>query len=74
MTGIEVDVPITEGAVVKLRSGGPAMTVEQKGLDDSWWCVWFSAAGKARERCFPAAALRARTLMIDETGRVGEIP
>lgn len=39
-----------EGGLVRLKSGGPTMTVEQTGQttmtgQDGVWCVWFEKVG-----------------------------
>lgn len=47
------------GDIVRLKSGGPDMTVDKEPFEfapDKVWCVWFS--GKKRERGdFPRAGL-----------------
>lgn len=35
------------GDIVKLKSGGPDMTVARFGSDNGYWCQWF--AGKKLE-------------------------
>lgn len=45
-----VDMEFQAGDVVRLRSGGPAMTVENVGeqymsTEVSVWCVWFERVG-----------------------------
>lgn len=47
------------GDQVKLKSGGPVMTVEfQQSSDLSWTCVWWSASkNEFGHRDFPEAAL-----------------
>lgn len=37
-----------EGDVVKVKSGGPPMTVESVNADGSYTCVWFDKDGKKR--------------------------
>jgi uncharacterized protein YodC (DUF2158 family) len=49
------------GDVVRIKSGGPKMTVAQIGQrastgDDSVWCVWFEGAKKCGD-VFPPDAL-----------------
>lgn len=46
------------GSVVRLKSGGPWMTVTRSGMshDDSWCCEWFSIQGLGVAE-FPAATL-----------------
>lgn len=46
------------GDVVKLKSGGPNMTVTDTDLDpgESYWCQWF-AGSKEQKAHFPADAL-----------------
>jgi uncharacterized protein YodC (DUF2158 family) len=52
------------GETVRLKSGGPRMTVEQTGDDafgqDTVWCVWFEQVGNRQEvkrATFPPVAL-----------------
>ncbi len=51
---------LTTGDVVRLRSGGPAMTVVgQIDLAGRMLrCAWFSPGGDDRTQAFPAEALR----------------
>lgn len=44
------------GDVVKLRSGGPEMTVVQSDFD-SYICVFFNKAGETKSNHFPGDAL-----------------
>ncbi len=42
-----------DGDLVKLKSGGPTMTIEQVGKtsmtkEDAVWCVWFGKVGNKR--------------------------
>jgi uncharacterized protein YodC (DUF2158 family) len=55
------------GETVRLKSGGPLMTVEQTGRGgmgsdrELVWCVWFEQVGKKQEMkrgTFPPATLR----------------
>jgi uncharacterized protein YodC (DUF2158 family) len=51
--------PIRPAAVVRLRSGGPEMTVSRLARNDgaeSAWCVWFEAR-KAMAATYPLDAL-----------------
>jgi uncharacterized protein YodC (DUF2158 family) len=52
------------GDTVKLKSGGPLMTVTAVGHDDTSrgpviWCSWFDDKGKESTGYFPAAAVKA---------------
>ena len=54
------DKPFSVGDVVRLKSGGPAMTVTDIG-DDSFgtmtvWCAWFEGV-KGHSGTFPALAV-----------------
>lgn len=48
-----------EGDVVRLRSGGPYMTLLVRETDGTptWRCGWFSLAGEDRAATYPAHAL-----------------
>lgn len=53
---------LQRGAVVRLKSGGPAMTVTKVGQvymsnDMSVWCTWFDAKGEPKEGTFPVEAV-----------------
>lgn len=43
------------GDVVKLKSGGPAMTVKE-GTKGGWTCMWFQD-GNLQEATFPSSVL-----------------
>ncbi len=53
------------GDLVRLKSGGPVMTVEQLGRravteEDAVWCIWFEKVGNrqaARREIFPPVTL-----------------
>lgn len=45
------------GDVVRLKSGGPAMTVQRLEHDDTVSCVWF-LEGKPEERFFVTSTLQ----------------
>jgi uncharacterized protein YodC (DUF2158 family) len=46
------------GAVVKLQSGGPFLTVVDEGKHTGLlWCRWMDADGKIKETCFPVESL-----------------
>ena len=55
---------IVPGTVVKLNSGGPAMTVQSidtyEALDgaEGALCIWFDTQGDSQERVFPVSALK----------------
>lgn len=51
------DTPLTPGDVVRLRSGGPAMTVEAVAGDGDVRTVWLNTAGKVEYGAFPPAVL-----------------
>jgi uncharacterized protein YodC (DUF2158 family) len=49
-TKMEVVAEFKPGDLVRVKSGGPAMTVEQVGKtamleEDAVWCVWFEKVG-----------------------------
>lgn len=48
------DPPFAVGTLVKLRSGGPLLTVTRVGVDVE--CMWFQTE-EFKARTFPAAAL-----------------
>ena len=45
------------GDMVRLKSGGPLMTVTIAQHDDDTWCMWFDKDDKRMEMSFNAAAL-----------------
>jgi uncharacterized protein YodC (DUF2158 family) len=45
------------GETVRLKSGGPLMTVSIAEHDDDTWCMWFDKTGKREETTFNAAVL-----------------
>lgn len=47
------------GDTVRLKSGGPLMTVSVAQHDDDTWCTWFDERGKREEATFNAATLEA---------------
>lgn len=56
------DAPIESGDVVRLRSGGPPMTVEDVYEDEETSletadCAWFDRGGRCRSRAFRSAGL-----------------
>jgi uncharacterized protein YodC (DUF2158 family) len=53
MTGSQFKV----GDVVRLKSGGPAMTVSFKNVDGDWVCVWFDKDGKKQASSFTPECL-----------------
>lgn len=48
---------IRAGAVVQLRSGGPAMTVHTLDADGRATCMWFGTHGDKQVVTFPAGVL-----------------
>ena len=59
------DVPLTPGTMVKLKSGGPGMTVIDNVMpdgtknDDGAQCEWFNEAGERQNGWFVRATLTA---------------
>jgi len=54
--------PFEIGDVVRLKSGGPPMTVTQVGIRHmtgqmTVWCTWFDAKNTPQDGTFPPAAL-----------------
>lgn len=51
---------LVEGAVVSLRSGGPAMTVQNAPEDGAAnvYCAWFTETGELRTGSFKMAMLK----------------
>ena len=47
----------TRGNTVRLKSGGPLMTVYVAEHDDDIWCMWFDKDQKRVEASFHADAL-----------------
>ena len=45
----------TEGAILRLKSGGPEMTYLGQDEKDECMCVWFE--GKTKDGTFPTLAL-----------------
>lgn len=53
--GIELEV----GSIVKLKSGGPEMTVQHKESDPTYyWCQWFAGKKLEKGRFAPASLER----------------
>jgi uncharacterized protein YodC (DUF2158 family) len=54
-------IEIKPGDVVRLKSGGPTMTVTSAGLDmtdvPTVWCAWFDQKGAHQEGAYPAIAV-----------------
>lgn len=46
------------GDTVKLKSGGPIMTITSRGTESGHHCEWFNAEGKVDRANFPAEALK----------------
>lgn len=42
----------SSGELVKLKSGGPVMTVKEQDLYKNVFCVWFDAINNVRESSF----------------------
>lgn len=55
------------GDVVRLRSGGPAMTVggEHDKMSGGWWCCWISADGEPYSGRYESAALQPAALPVN---------
>jgi uncharacterized protein YodC (DUF2158 family) len=53
------------GDTVKLKSGGPLMTVMQLQNDGDVWCEWFDKSDKPQGKSFPP-----HSLMADDGGPV----
>ena len=54
--------PFNIGDIVRLKSGGPAMTVTDVDLNDddgTYWvsCTWFDEKGQRASSSFPAATV-----------------
>lgn len=49
--------PVEAGSVVRLRSGGPAMTVTALQADRGAHVMWFSDSGQMHSQLVPLAAL-----------------
>ena len=49
------------GDVVKLKSGGPAMTIQHFTGDGDACCQWFDAKGDVKFSAFPQASLAVDT-------------
>jgi uncharacterized protein YodC (DUF2158 family) len=47
----------TKGDIVKLKSGGPTMTVKEPTEDGELWCEWCDKEGKAQFRSFNPESL-----------------
>jgi uncharacterized protein YodC (DUF2158 family) len=56
-----MDDEIKPRSIVKVRSGGPKMTVTKVAKDSLGtlrvWCTWFDTANKPQEDSFPIEAL-----------------
>ncbi|WP_421227574.1 YodC family protein [Aeromonas enteropelogenes] len=50
---------IRVGEVVRLKSGGPLMTVTAQTYDGNWECRWF-VDGKESSAVFPSEALHSK--------------
>lgn len=59
---------IQKGSVVRLKSGGPKMTITMKSWGGGFVCQWFEGA-EVRLNAFPAEAL---VVLPDETGGAEE--
>jgi uncharacterized protein YodC (DUF2158 family) len=57
MSAITAEAPLAPGDVVQLKSGGPAMTLDEVLADKSARCAWF-VGEEYRLASFPVAALR----------------
>ncbi len=57
-SGEMVELEYCLGDVVKLRSGGPLMTLVHIGGDEMLTCEWFADDGSVRRRAWPALSLK----------------
>lgn len=48
---------IKAGMLVKLKSGGPEMTVKFFTVNGTWLCSWFDTKGELKEADFAAEQL-----------------
>lgn len=48
-----------QGDVVRLKSGGPKMTVKEEGADGTILCSWFDRNGKLHSNGFEPALIEA---------------
>lgn len=48
-----------QGDVVRLKSGGPKMTVREEKQDGKILCSWFDRNGKLHSEAFPAQLVEA---------------
>lgn len=48
-----------QGDVVRLKSGGPKMTVKEEGADGTILCSWFDRNGKLHSNGFKPALIEA---------------
>jgi uncharacterized protein YodC (DUF2158 family) len=58
---------LKKGDTVRLKSGGPIMTVEALDVDEQVLCIWFEKTKKKQDR-FPIAALEAVTKRVGAIG------
>lgn len=48
---------VKSGDTVKLKSGGPTMTIGREGADGTWELFWFVSGGELKSAYFPPEAL-----------------
>lgn len=58
---------LAEGDLVRLRSGGPAMSLQEITADGRAVCMWFDAQGHLQEQAFLLSTLQKQ----DEEGVSG---
>lgn len=59
---MKTPIPLTEGMIVWLASGGPPMTIVKikTGMDGYVECVWFNDDDFTCEHRFPVSALKSK--------------
>jgi uncharacterized protein YodC (DUF2158 family) len=57
------------GDLVRLKSGGPKMTVQKDAGSNQWECSWFDRNGKLQKGSFVFEALEIWTASVPPTER-----